>query len=52
MTATTLVIKYPNGSTQVVKPNLSYFKGDWNGLATAIGGQYFPIGTRINYELK
>lgn len=52
MTATTLVIKYPNGGTQVVKPNLSYFKGDWQGLAQAVGGPYFPQGARITYEIK
>ena len=52
MTASQLVIKYPNGSTQVVKPNLSYFKGDWAGLASAIGGPYFAKGERITYEIK
>jgi hypothetical protein len=53
---TTLVIKYPNGATQVVKPNMAMFKGDWNGLTQAIGGQYFPRDikgvSRVNYEVK
>lgn len=52
---TTLVIKYPNGATQVVKPNSS-FKGDWQGLAQAIGGQYFPRDlngiSKVVYEVK
>lgn len=52
MTSSTLTIKYPNGSTQTVKPNLAFFKGDWQGLAQAIGGQYFPKGARITYEVK
>lgn len=50
-TATTLVIKYPNGATQVVKPGPS-LKGDWNSLAQAIGGQYFPKDSRVTYEVK
>lgn len=51
MTGTTLVIKYPNGAKQVVKPS-SQFKGDWGSLAQAIGGQYFPTGSRVIYEVK
>jgi hypothetical protein len=50
-TGTTLVIKYPHGATQVVKPG-PQFKGDWQSLAQAIGGQYFPVGYKITYEVK
>ena len=52
MNGSHLVIKYPNGATQTVKPNMAYFKGDWSGLAQAVGGQYFPKGQRITYEVK
>jgi len=50
-TGTTLVIKYPNGATQVVKPS-SEFKGDWGSLAQAIGGPHFPANERVTYEVK
>lgn len=56
MNATTLIIKYPNGATQVVKPKPEFFKGDWASLAQAIAGEYFPRGhkdiPRVTYEIR
>ena len=49
---TTLVIKYPTGVKQVVRPNPLYFKGDWHSLAQSVAGNYFPKGQRITYEVK
>jgi hypothetical protein len=53
---TTMVIKYPNGATQVVRPNMEYFKGDWDGLAKSIAGEWFKDRsgniTNVPYELK
>jgi hypothetical protein len=48
---TTLVIKYPNGARQTVKPNLQFFQGDWQHLAQSIAGRYFP-DQNVIYELK
>ena len=53
---TTLVIKYPNGTTQHVRPNMQLFNGNWDALAEAVGGYWFRdrmgnIG-KIPYELK
>jgi hypothetical protein len=52
---TTLVIKYPNGAQQVVKPGQS-FQGDWEGLARSVAGLWFRdsngnIG-KVTYELR
>lgn len=47
---TTLIIKYPNGTQQVVKPGPG-FQGDWRGLAQAIGGRWFK-DQNVNFDLK
>lgn len=51
-----MIIRYPNGAKQVVKPNLQYFQGDWNGLAKQIAGLWYrdqrgEVGN-IPYELR
>lgn len=46
-----LVIYYPNGSSQIVKPRPS-FNGSWQALADAIGGPYYPAGVKVKYELR
>lgn len=48
---TQLVIKYPNGSSQVVRP-LSSFNGNWQQLAEAIASQYYPHWMKVKYELR
>ena len=50
--ATTLVINYPNGSKQIVKPNPEFFKGNFYELAQAIGAPYFPMGQKVTYEIR
>lgn len=47
---TSLVIKYPNGATQIVKPGTG-FQGDWRGLAQAVAGRYFR-DQNVNFELR
>jgi hypothetical protein len=46
-----LVICYPNGSFQVVKPMPS-FNGNWQSLAEGIANQYYPRGVKVKYELR
>lgn len=48
---TQLVIYYPDGSSQVVKPQVG-FKGNWQALAEAIGEPYYPRGVKVKYELR
>lgn len=48
----TMVIIYPNGAQQVIRPNMSAFKGNWDDLAFAVAGAYFPEGSKITYKLK
>jgi hypothetical protein len=48
---TTLIIKYPSGAQQIVKPNLQFFQGDWTKLAQSIAGRYFPE-QNVNFEVK
>jgi hypothetical protein len=56
MNFTTMIINYPNGSTQVIKPNMTFFKGRWEELAQSVGGKYFPKDSngnaRVNYILR
>lgn len=51
-TKSTLIIQYPNGSTQVVKPNMQIFNGSWEILATELGVPYLTkeIEMRVNSE--
>jgi hypothetical protein len=46
----TMIIYYPNGSRQIVKPS-THFKGDWDLLASAIAGKWFK-DQNVRYELK
>ena len=46
-----LVVHFPNGSVQVVKPQQG-FKGNWQALADAIGEPYYPRGVKVKYELR
>jgi len=51
----TMVIKYPNGAKQVVKPGPG-FNGDWDGLAKSIAGNWYrdnrgEVG-KIPFELR
>jgi hypothetical protein len=50
-----IVIKYPNGARQVVKPG-PQFQGDWDTLAKSIAGLWFRDAhgnvTHVPYELK
>lgn len=48
---TTMIIKYPGGGKQIVKPNLQFFQGDWRGLAQQIAGKWFP-DQNVIFELK
>lgn len=48
----TLVVKYPNGCTQVVKPNPAYFSGDWQKLAEGIARPHLQDHEKVKYELK
>lgn len=52
---TVMVIKYPNGGRQEVKPGKG-FNGDWDGLAKAIAGYWFrdPSGNvkTVPYDLR
>lgn len=48
---TQLIILYPGGGQQVVKPSAS-FNGDWDMLAQCIGGPYFPQNVPVKYELR
>jgi hypothetical protein len=51
-----MVITYPSGAKQTVKPNMDYFGGDWNDLAIAIAGNYYRDASgnvmRIPFELR
>jgi hypothetical protein len=53
---TTMVIKYPGGATQTVKPNMEYFQGDWMGLAKHIAGEWYRDKRgdvcNVPYELR
>lgn len=48
---TQIIIYYPNGSFQVIKPQPG-FKGNWQALAEGVGGQYYPKGVKVKYELR
>lgn len=37
-----IIIKYPNGATQEVRPNMQYFAGNWDDLAKAVAEIIFP----------
>jgi hypothetical protein len=52
MNKTTLIIKYPNGTTQTVHPSPEFFKGGWSELAQAIAAPYIPAGHRVNFEVR
>lgn len=52
---TTMIIKYPSGAKQIVKPGPG-FQGDWQGLAKAIAGYWWrdqrgEVGN-VPFELK
>jgi hypothetical protein len=53
---TTMIIKYPNGTTQTVKPNMQFFQGDWPTLAKAIAGSWYRDNRgevcNVPYELR
>ena len=53
---TVMVIKYPNGAKQTVKPDPKFFQGDWDTLAKHIAGRWFldnrgEVG-KIPYDLR
>jgi hypothetical protein len=50
-----MTITYPNGAKQVVKPNMTYFKGGhWQELAKSIAGQWYlnSKGEVINVPIE
>jgi hypothetical protein len=49
--ATSLVIYYPNGSFQVVRPR-GTFNGNFRALAEAIASSYYPVGVQVKYEVR
>jgi hypothetical protein len=53
---TTMIIKYPNGATQHVRPNMQHFQGNWEQLAICIAGQWFLDRSgnvmKIPFELR
>lgn len=52
----TMIIRYPNGVKQTVRPNMEFFQGDWATLAKHIAGQWYrdnrgEVGN-VPYELR
>jgi hypothetical protein len=48
---TTMIIKYPSGAQQIIKPHPQFFQGDWRGLAQQIAGRFFKE-QNVNFELR
>jgi len=55
---TSVIIKYPNGATQIIRPNMAIFNGDWQALAQAVANDYLPDERtandkqKVRYELR
>jgi hypothetical protein len=47
-----LVIFYPMGGQQIIKPNAQFFQGDWASLAEAVGRPYYPYNVPVKYETR
>jgi hypothetical protein len=53
---TQMIITYPNGAKQTVRPKMEFFQGDWNSLAKHIAGAWYldkrgEVGN-IPFELR
>lgn len=48
----TLVIFFPSGGQQVVRPHMQFFQGNWAELAECIGRPYYPYNSTIKYEVR